>query len=36
MRFKVIIVDDEPLIRIDAASLLEDEGFDVIEAGDAD
>lgn len=36
MRFKVLIVDDEPLIRMDAASVLEDAGFDVIEAGDAD
>jgi DNA-binding NtrC family response regulator len=32
----VLIVDDEPLIRMDVASLLEDAGFDVIEAVNAD
>jgi CheY-like chemotaxis protein len=36
MRSTVLIVDDEPLIRMDAASVLEEAGFDVIEAGDAD
>lgn len=36
MRFTVLIVDDEPLIRLDAASVLEEAGFHVIEAGSAD
>lgn len=36
MKSTVLIVDDEPLIRMDAASLLEEAGFHVIEAGNAD
>lgn len=32
----VLVVDDEPLIRMDAASVLEESGFRVIEAGNAD
>jgi two-component system, response regulator PdtaR len=36
MSSTVLIVDDEPLIRMDAASLLEEAGFDVNEAGSAD
>lgn len=36
MSLTVLIVDDEPLIRMDAASVLEEAGFIVIEAGNAD
>jgi CheY-like chemotaxis protein len=32
----VLIVEDEALIRMDAAALIEDAGYDVIEAVDAD
>lgn len=32
----VLVVDDEPLIRSDAVGMLEEAGFHVIEAGDAD
>lgn len=32
----VLIVEDEPIIRMSAAIMLEDAGFDVIEASDAD
>ena len=31
----VLVVDDEPLIRMDLSSLLEDHGFKVFEAGTA-
>ena len=31
----VLVVEDEPLIRMDAADTLEDEGFEVIEAATA-
>lgn len=31
----VLIVEDEPLIRVDAVDMVEDEGFDVCEASDA-
>lgn len=31
-----LVVDDDGLIRMDAASILEDAGFQVMEAGDAD
>ncbi|MBB3318252.1 MULTISPECIES: DUF2934 domain-containing protein [unclassified Rhizobium] len=33
---KVLVVDDEPLIRFAAVDALEAEGFDVLEAGSAD
>ena len=36
MNHTVLVVDDEPLIRMDAASVLEEAGFRVIEAGSAD
>ena len=32
----VLVVEDEPLIRLTAVDLLEDEGFKVIEAGSGD
>jgi CheY-like chemotaxis protein len=32
----VLIVEDEPLVRLDAVQSIEDAGFDVIEAADAD
>ena len=32
----VLIVEDEHLIRINAAEMIEEAGFDVVEAGDAD
>jgi CheY-like chemotaxis protein len=32
----VLVVDDEPLIRMNAAAMLEDAGFGVLEAADAD
>ena len=32
----VLVVEDEPLVRIDIADYLIDQGFDVIEAADAD
>jgi two-component system, response regulator PdtaR len=32
----VLVVEDEPIIRMNAAALIEDAGFDVIEAADAD
>ena len=31
----ILVVDDEPLIRMDLSSLLEDHGFEVFEAGNA-
>ena len=34
-RIVVLLVEDEPLIRMLAADLLEDEGFEVIEAATA-
>ena len=33
---KILVVEDEPLIRLGIASLLEDEGFETCEAGNAD
>jgi two-component system, response regulator PdtaR len=36
MRITVLIVEDEPLIRLDAAQTLEASGFEVIEASNAD
>jgi len=36
MSKKVLVVDDEPLIRYEAVDALEAEGFDVLEAGSAD
>ena len=33
---RILIVDDEPLIRLDLADLLESMGFDVLEAANAD
>ena len=35
-RTTVLVVDDEALIRMFAVDVLEDEGFDTIEAGDAE
>ena len=32
----VLVVEDEPLVRLDIADCLSDEGFDVIEAANAD
>ena len=32
----VLVVEDEPLIRMDAVAMIEDAGFDVIEAANAD
>jgi CheY-like chemotaxis protein len=32
----VLVVEDEPLVRMDMADCLTDEGFEVIEASDAD
>jgi CheY-like chemotaxis protein len=32
----ILIVEDEPIIRANAASAIEDEGFEVIEAANAD
>ena len=36
MRPVVLIVEDELLIRMDAAEMIESAGFDVVEAGNAD
>ena len=36
MRITVLVVEDEALIRINIVALLEEEGFDVAEAADAD
>jgi CheY-like chemotaxis protein len=33
---KILVVEDEPLLRMDIADHLADEGFDVLEAGNAD
>lgn len=33
---KILVVEDEPLIRLGIASLLEDEGFETCEAANAD
>lgn len=35
-RTTVLVVEDEPLVRFDAVDALEDAGFDVVEAGNAD
>ncbi len=35
-RMIVIVVEDEALIRLDAMMMLEDAGFDVVDASDAD
>ncbi len=35
-RAVVLIVEDEPLVRMMVIDLFEDEGFEVLEAGDAD
>jgi CheY-like chemotaxis protein len=32
----VLVVEDEPLVRFDAVDALQDAGFDVVEAGNAD
>lgn len=32
----VLVVEDEVMIRLDAVDMIEDEGYDVIEASDAD
>jgi len=32
----VLVVEDEPLIRLDAVSMIEDAGFEVVEAANAD
>jgi|SRR5580693_5211361 len=36
LRHVVLIVEDEPLVRLTGADLLADAGFDVLEAGNAD
>lgn len=36
MKTRVLVVEDDPFIRMDIATMVEDAGFDVIEAGDAD
>lgn len=33
---KILVVEDEPIIRLGLVSLIEDEGYDVVEAGSAD
>ena len=33
---KILVVEDEPLIRLGVASLIEEAGFEVLEAGSAD
>jgi CheY-like chemotaxis protein len=35
-RTAVLVVDDEPLVRMDLATILEEAGFDVEEAGNSD
>jgi CheY-like chemotaxis protein len=35
-RIVVLVVEDEPLVRMDIAEHLVDEGFEVFEAGNAD
>jgi DNA-binding NtrC family response regulator len=35
-RIAVLVVDDEPLVRMDLATILEQAGFDVEEAGNSD
>jgi CheY-like chemotaxis protein len=35
-RTAVLVVDDEPLVRMDLAAILEDAGFEVTEAGNSD
>jgi CheY-like chemotaxis protein len=35
-RAAILIVEDEPLVRLDAAKIIEDAGFEVIEAASAD
>lgn len=35
-KLTVIVVEDEPLIRVDTAIMLEEAGFDVLEAANAD
>lgn len=35
-KITVLVVEDEPIIRMNAVALIEDAGFAVIEAGDAD
>jgi CheY-like chemotaxis protein len=35
-RIAVLVVDDEPLVRLDVASILQQAGFDVEEASDSD
>jgi CheY-like chemotaxis protein len=32
----VLIVEDDPLLRMDALDMIKEAGFDVLEAGDAD
>lgn len=32
----ILVVEDEPLVRMDAVSMLEDGGYDVVEAADAE
>jgi CheY-like chemotaxis protein len=33
---RILVIDDEPLIRLDARAILEDAGYDVVEARSAD
>lgn len=36
MKSRVLVVEDDPFIRMDLAAMVEDAGFDVFEASDAD
>lgn len=36
MKIVVLVVEDEPIIRMNAVAMIEDAGYDVIEAANAD
>ena len=36
MTWTVLVVEDEPIIRMNAVAMIEDAGYDVIEASNAD
>lgn len=36
MKTRVLVVEDDPFIRMDIVAMVEDAGFDVLEAGNAD
>lgn len=36
MKIVVLVVEDEPIIRMNAVTVIEDAGYDVLEAGNAD